>query len=71
MYSDTTAAGTSSAVAAATEMQMAEVLAAVLRTERVPVDGDFFTDLGAPGLRPAGAREAKERGCRARLARAG
>ncbi|MFJ9867728.1 phosphopantetheine-binding protein, partial [Streptomyces sp. NPDC101165] len=49
MYSDTTAAGTSSA-AAATERQMAEVLAGALRIERVPVNGNFFTDLGADSL---------------------
>ncbi|WP_078067185.1 Pls/PosA family non-ribosomal peptide synthetase [Streptomyces jeddahensis] len=33
-----------------TEVQLAEVLAGVLRTERVPVDSHFFTDLGADSM---------------------
>ncbi|MFD7441647.1 Pls/PosA family non-ribosomal peptide synthetase [Streptomyces sp. NPDC059909] len=33
-----------------TEALFAEVLAGVLRTERVPVDGHFFTDLGADSM---------------------
>ncbi|MFJ3234887.1 phosphopantetheine-binding protein, partial [Streptomyces sp. NPDC086787] len=49
MHSKTTAADTSGATAS-TEMKMAEVLAGVLRTERVPVDGDFFSELGADSL---------------------
>ncbi|MBA4864303.1 peptide synthetase [Streptomyces sp. PSKA54] len=36
--------------AAHTEVLLAEVLAGVLRTEQVPVDGHFFTDLGADSL---------------------
>ncbi|WP_443071816.1 Pls/PosA family non-ribosomal peptide synthetase [Streptomyces sp. WMMC940] len=32
------------------ETRLAEVLAGVLRTEQVPVDGNFFTDLGADSL---------------------
>ncbi|MEU4129616.1 hypothetical protein, partial [Streptomyces wuyuanensis] len=34
----------------ATGAQLAEVLAGVLRTERVPADGNFFTDLGADSM---------------------
>ncbi|MFE3656482.1 phosphopantetheine-binding protein, partial [Streptomyces sp. NPDC059165] len=49
MRSDPTAADTNGA-AAATEMQMADVLAGVLHTEQVPVDGNFFTDLGADSM---------------------
>ncbi|PKW12249.1 non-ribosomal peptide synthetase terminal domain of unknown function [Streptomyces sp. 1222.5] len=49
MCSDVTAADTSGATVS-TEMKMAEVLAGVLRTERVPVEGDFFTELGADSL---------------------
>ncbi|MFD3440694.1 phosphopantetheine-binding protein, partial [Streptomyces sp. NPDC058685] len=33
-----------------TEAQLAEILAGVLHTDRVPVDGDFFADLGADSL---------------------
>ncbi|MFI1467206.1 phosphopantetheine-binding protein, partial [Streptomyces wuyuanensis] len=33
-----------------TEALLAEVLAGVLRTERVPADGNFFTDLGADSM---------------------
>ncbi|SDM99057.1 Pls/PosA family non-ribosomal peptide synthetase [Streptomyces wuyuanensis] len=33
-----------------TETLLAEVLAGVLRTERVPADGNFFTDLGADSM---------------------
>ncbi|MDI9887029.1 phosphopantetheine-binding protein, partial [Streptomyces sp. HNM0645] len=32
------------------EALLAEVLAGVLRTEQVPADGNFFTDLGADSL---------------------
>ncbi|MGW6909459.1 Pls/PosA family non-ribosomal peptide synthetase [Streptomyces sp. NPDC054940] len=35
---------------AAIETALAAVLAAVVRTERVPVDGNFFTELGADSL---------------------
>ncbi|MEJ8660657.1 Pls/PosA family non-ribosomal peptide synthetase [Streptomyces sp. MS1.AVA.4] len=35
---------------AGTQTLLAEVLAGVMRTERVPADGDFFTDLGADSL---------------------
>ncbi|MGW1591509.1 Pls/PosA family non-ribosomal peptide synthetase [Streptomyces sp. NPDC002386] len=49
MHPDATAKGTTSA-ATVTEAQLAEVLAGVLRAERVPVDGDFFADLGADSL---------------------
>ncbi|WP_327321358.1 phosphopantetheine-binding protein [Streptomyces sp. NBC_01210] len=48
MSSETTT-GTDGA-AVGTEGLLAEVLAGVLRTERVPVDGDFFADLGADSL---------------------
>ncbi|MFG3306898.1 phosphopantetheine-binding protein, partial [Streptomyces wuyuanensis] len=33
-----------------TEALLAEILAGVLRTERVPADGNFFTDLGADSM---------------------
>ena len=36
--------------AAGTEAILAEMLAEVMRTERVPVDGHFFDDLGADSL---------------------
>lgn len=48
MSSETTA-GTDGA-AVGTESLLVEVLGGVLRTERVPVDADFFTDLGADSL---------------------
>ncbi|WP_434099745.1 acyl carrier protein, partial [Streptomyces minutiscleroticus] len=38
------------APAAPAEKALAEVLAGVVRAERVPVDGDFFDDLGADSL---------------------
>ncbi|UUN30060.1 Pls/PosA family non-ribosomal peptide synthetase [Streptomyces sp. FIT100] len=40
----------SNSATAGIEAQLAEVLAGVLRVERVPVDGHFFTDLGADSL---------------------
>ncbi|WP_328404889.1 phosphopantetheine-binding protein [Streptomyces sp. NBC_00390] len=46
---DATAAGMQAA-AAGTEMMLAQVLAGVMRTEQVSVDGDFFTDLGADSM---------------------
>ncbi|MFF9179094.1 Pls/PosA family non-ribosomal peptide synthetase [Streptomyces sp. NPDC014793] len=49
MHSDATAKGTTGA-ATVTEARLAEVLAGVLRAERVPVDGNFFADLGADSL---------------------
>ena len=38
------------APAAGTEGELAGVLAEVMRTEHVPVDGHFFDDLGADSL---------------------
>ncbi|MHB9855939.1 Pls/PosA family non-ribosomal peptide synthetase [Streptomyces krungchingensis] len=49
MRSETPAARTRDP-AAGTEGQLADVLAGVLGTERVPVDGDFFRELGADSM---------------------
>ncbi|MET7714443.1 Pls/PosA family non-ribosomal peptide synthetase [Streptomyces sp. NPDC005407] len=50
MYSDITRAAGKNGGAAGTEALLAEVLAGVLRTAQVPVDGNFFADLGADSL---------------------
>ncbi|MFI2352384.1 Pls/PosA family non-ribosomal peptide synthetase [Streptomyces sp. NPDC019443] len=50
MYSDITRAAGKNSGAVGTEALLAEVLAGVLRTERVPVDNNFFADLGADSL---------------------
>ncbi|MFF9151661.1 phosphopantetheine-binding protein, partial [Streptomyces sp. NPDC014846] len=49
MRSDTPAAETRDP-AGGTEGKLADVLAGVLRAEHVPVDGDFFTELGADSM---------------------
>ncbi|WP_437115061.1 Pls/PosA family non-ribosomal peptide synthetase [Streptomyces flaveolus] len=45
-----TADSPTDAPAADTEGQLADILAGVLRTEHVPVDGDFFSELGADSM---------------------
>jgi len=46
----TAIAGRWGAATTRTEGILAEVLAGVLRVERVPVDSDFFAELGADSL---------------------